>query len=34
MLVLELARSDYAERREKFIAVGNSAHGQKPYRAE
>jgi DNA replication protein DnaC len=28
MLVLELARSDYVERRENIIAVGNSGTGK------
>jgi DNA replication protein DnaC len=32
MLVLELARSDYVDRRENIIAVGNSGDGQEPHR--
>ena len=33
MLVLELARSDYVERRENIIAVGNSGTGKNSHRA-
>ena len=32
MLVLELARSDYIERRENIIALGNSGTGKEPHR--
>ena len=32
MLVLELARCEYVERRENIIALGNSRHRQDPYR--
>ena len=32
MLVLELARCEYVERRENVIALGNSRHRQNPYR--
>ena len=32
MLVLELARCEYVERRENIIALGNSGNRQDPYR--